>query len=159
MVSLVLNYSQMRFILCILIVSIGFSCNFKSPKEQIIGAWKVDSTYTYYNGFDFTDKQQDQDWAMLLYEENGTVKEVKFSTFREHDYEFIGKDSLIFRNDQGMISSTFKVLELDDKHLKLYKSKLPIFGGAKQERYEIRYFSRTTRPSNIDAYQPLSPEH
>ena len=147
----------MRISSILLLSCLTYSCNFTPPEQQILGAWKVDSTFTYYNGFGFTDKKEDQDWAVLLYEEDGTVKEVKFSTFRQHHYELIGKDSLVFRDGNGNPAGVFKILKLDEQHLSLYKSKLPIFAGANQSRYEIRYFSRTNRPADLDKYQPLTP--
>ena len=149
-----MRFTAVFFVSCLL-----FSCNSTPLEEQILGAWKVDSTYTYYNGFGFTDKAKGQDWATLLYEANGNVKEVKFSTYRQHQYEFIGKDSLVFTDGQGNVVSSFKVLKLDDQQLRLHKSKLPIFAGANQKRYEIRYFSRTNHPTNLDAYQAVEPKY
>ena len=147
----------MRIPLILSLCCLFYSCNYTSPEQHIIGAWKVDSTYTFYNGFGFTDKESDQDWAILLYEAEGTVKEVKYATFRQHHYEFVGRDSLVFMDKEGNITSSFKILKLDKQHLNLYKSKLPIFSGASQKRYEIRYFSRTNSPSNLSEYQIQEP--
>ncbi len=147
----------MRFIFYLLLICcLSYSCQFTSPEQQIIGAWQVDSTYTFYNGFGFTAKQDGQDWAVLLYENDGTVKEVKFSTYRQHRYELVSKDSLVFTDNMGNVASAFKILEIDADHLKLYKAKAPVFPGANQKRYEIRYYSRTTPPSNLDAFQPIN---
>lgn len=124
-----------------------------------MGAWKVDSTYTFYNGFDFTEKQDGFDWAVLLYEPNNLVKEIKYGTYRQHQYEWIGRDSLVFKDFHGNIASAFSVLKLNDVQLVLRKSKAPLFKGANQNRFEVRYFSRTEIPENIEAFTAPSDPH
>ena len=44
---------MMRFIIIIIAISSFLSsCKQKAPEKLVIGAWKVDSTYSFYNGFE-----------------------------------------------------------------------------------------------------------
>ena len=143
-------------ILIFFFVSVSlFSCQEVPSEELILGAWKVDSTYTFYNGFDFTEKKDGIDWAILWYQENGTVKEIKFDTYQEHYYEFIRKDSVDLRDETQKVVSSFRVKFVGQDHMILRKDKLPIFEGKNQDRYELRYFSRTNPPQNIEAFNKL----
>lgn len=144
----------MRLSFFFLVVCILNSCSNPIPDQTVLGAWKVDSTYSYYNGFGYSETEGGSDWAILAYDATGKVKEIKFGTYRQHFYEFIREDSLIFKDEKGQVSSAFKVLELDQNVMTLFKEKSPIFAGSNQRRYEIRYFSRTALPQNIDQYMP-----
>lgn len=119
------------------------SCQNRIQEEKIFGAWKVDSSFLYYNGFSYTEKNDDNDWATLLYEPGGTVKEIRYSSFRKHYFKFVGRDSLIFKELNGSVSSAYKVLKLTDKMLILHKEKRPLFDGKNQRRFEVRYYSKT----------------
>lgn len=132
------------------------SCDLTPPEQKILGAWKVDSTYSYYNGFDMMERKNGADWAVLLYEIDQTVKEIKYGTYQEHHYDFIGPDSLVFLTANGQIRSSYSILRLDERQLHLLKNKAPIFAGKQQQRYEIRYYSRTKAPEETKAFETLN---
>lgn len=122
------------------------ACQAPSGREALIGAWKVDSTYSYYNGFSYSQVEEGSDWATYVYEADGVMKEIKYGSFQSYFFDFPGPDSLRIRATTGGEPIHFEVLELNDDRLVLKKHKAPIFGGNKQERYEIRFFSRTEPP-------------
>ena len=142
----------MRLLLLVLLAIILLGCHARVPEQELLGAWKVDSTYTFYNGFDYTEREEGKDWAVLQYNRDGRVREIKFGTFRQHRYEVIGSDSLVFKNAGGEVTTAFKILKLNNRALHLYKKKAPLFAGANQERFEIRYFSRTEPPADAQAF-------
>lgn len=123
------------------------ACDNAPRQKSILGAWKVDSTYTYYNGFDYVQRTEGSDWATCLYEEEGTMKEIKYGSFQSYFFVFPSRDSLVLRSTSGGDDVGFQVLKLKGDRMVLKKSKSPIFGGDNQERYEIRFFSRTTAPA------------
>lgn len=124
------------------------SCDRPRHKDLILGAWKVDSSYTFYNGFGYSKKGEGRDWAVLFFDQENTVKEIKFGTYRLHQFDFIGKDSLILHEPKQGETSRFKIKKLNDRNLTLLKHKPPIFPGDNQLRYEIRYYSRTETPAD-----------
>ncbi len=128
-----------------------FSCYGPPPQERILGAWQVDSSYMYYNGFDYTVKGDGADWAVLIFEENDIVKETKFGTYRQHEYEFFGRDSVVLTNkNSGKLIGAYKILRLNEEQMVLRRYKEPIFNNVQnQVRFEVRYFSRTEPPKNI----------
>ena len=124
------------------------SCEDLKHQELIIGAWKIDSTYTYYNGFDFTQRAGHGDWATYVYEKDGMMKELKTDLLRLYFFELPTKDTLVVSAARGGENTTFNILHLDRQRMILKKSKKPVFPGNSQERYEIRYFSRTPLPAD-----------
>ncbi len=146
---------MLRIVFVISLIAFFGACQSPQPSEKILGAWKVDSTYNFYNGFDFTEQENGADWAILLYEDKGTVKEIKFNTYQEHHFEFVRNDSMVFKNESGKVVSSFRLKFVDDDHLILRKDKAPVYAGKNQKRYELRYFSRTTPPQNLDAFNSL----
>ena len=120
-----------------------FACKNSTPQELIIGTWKIDSTYTYYNGFDFTQRVADGNWATYVYEKDGMMKEIKKGYLQQYFFELPAEDTLVVTSVKGGQHATFNILYLNQGQLVLKKSKDPVFGGGgKQERYEIRYFSK-----------------
>ncbi|WP_149277665.1 hypothetical protein [Pareuzebyella sediminis] len=123
------------------------SCK-KYPKQRnLIGAWKIDSTYTYYNGFTYTQKEEGADWATYVYDKDGIMQEIKYGSFQSYHYSIKEhSDTLLLKATQGDKISELKVLGLTKERMILRKDKSPLFSGNNQKRYEIRYYSRTQPP-------------
>ena len=132
------------FVLFFFIISCLSACENKTRQDLIVGAWKIDSTYTYYNGFDFVQRAPDGDWPTYIYEKDGMMKEMKAGYFQHYFFEFHSEDTLVVSSTRGGENATFNILNLDAAQMALKKSKKPVFSGGGQERYEIRYFSRIT---------------
>jgi hypothetical protein len=129
------------------------SCSPSAPPEQlIIGDWKVDSTYNYYNGFVRRQSGDGADWAVYSYANDGTIKEIKFGTHRMYHYSVSG-DTLFWDAINEQRGVDFKILHLSPERLVLRKDKPPVIGSGKQERYEVRYFSRTTAPESTQLFK------
>ena len=136
------------FVLLFFVLPVLFSCESNQRQDLIVGAWKIDSTYTYYNGFDFTQRAADRDWATYIYEKDGMMKEVKTDFFQSYFFKFLSEDTLVVSSARGGDRATFNILYLDTKQMALRKAKDPVFSGGNQERYEIRYFSRISLPAD-----------
>jgi hypothetical protein len=108
-------------------------------QQQLVGAWKTDSTFMFYNGFSQSQYKEGADWATHVYHSDGKVEEQKFGTSRKHRYA-LQADTLTWFDANG--EQRFLVLELHPKRMVLKKIKPPLFPGQHQERYEIRYFSK-----------------
>ena len=125
-----------------ILFTLVFCDSTQSRKKILVGAWKTDSTFMFYNGFSQSQYKEGADWATHLYHADGKVEEQKFGTSRAHRYTWEA-DTLIWSGSAG--EQRFLVLELQSKRLVLKKIKQPLFPGENQERYEIRYFSRLSR--------------
>lgn len=142
---------HLLFIL-VLVNSILVGCKKKQPSELILGAWKIDSTYTYYNGFDQIQRERTKDWATYVYEKEGLMKELKKDASQSYFFTIKDDNIIEISATRGGAESRFEILKLDEAQMVLKKSKKPLFGGGgNQERYEIRYFSKT------EALDVLSP--
>lgn len=106
-----------------------------------MGAWKVDSVYSFYNGFSYWDKDEGADWATYVYHEDGKMDEVKFDNPRHYRY-LLSQDTLYWESLSETGGGWFRVLELSPQKMVLRKEKAPMFGDEKEERYEIRFFSK-----------------
>ncbi|UBM59148.1 hypothetical protein LAG90_00550 [Marinilongibacter aquaticus] len=137
------------FLLPILSLSIwASSCEHQANKQDLIGAWKVDSTFTFYNGFSYTQTDEGSDWATNVYGEDGMMKEIKYGSYQSYRFWIKTPDTLMLEASQGGRNSAFAILKLNKNQLVLRKDKQPIFPGRNQTRYEIRYFSRTEAPTD-----------
>ncbi len=155
-----LNEGKMKYFIVIIIsgiILLNICCQQNTPEKLILGAWKVDSTYNFYNGFEYRQTDDGRDWATYLYESNGTVKEIKYGTYRPYAYYF-KKEALIWiPKYEKQTEIPFQILALTKKRMVLKRYKDPIFAGDQQTRYEIRYFSRTDPPKDaVELYQPPS---
>lgn len=137
----------MRILIGFSVCLLCFSCQKKAPQDYLIGAWKVDSTYTFYNNFSYTETKGGLDWATYIYEAAGVMKEIKYDSYQTYFFE-IAADSITVRPTQGGDEISFQILQLSRDHLVLKKKKQPIFSGKNQDRYEIRYLSKTTIPDD-----------
>ena len=121
------------------VVFLTIACD-TTDKSSIIGTWKVDSIYTYYNGFTFTRKDI-EDEPLLEYQSDGRLKMTKGRESRFFLFDSI-EDTLFHRNlDHGMLEK-FLIQKLNGNQLALRKEMRPVFTGKNQERYEIRYLSK-----------------
>lgn len=127
------------------------------PREILLGAWQVDSVYLYYNGFEQRQTMPGADWALHQYRPDGTVREIKFDTYRSFRYQIV-EDRLYWRSRDGRTGGTYQILELQPWRLVLKREKPPLFPGRRQERYEVRYFSRAEAPAET-ATMPYRPAH
>ncbi|MEM9142650.1 MAG: hypothetical protein AAGA86_06655 [Bacteroidota bacterium] len=134
-----------RRILVVLLIVFLYSCgNRVKSKIHLEGTWKIDSTYTYYNGFEQLQQRDIGEWPVYLFE-NGIAREIKSGTYRSFFYD-VQEDTLVMTPAQGGEPIHFTILHLRKEILTLKKIKTPIFKGSGQNRYEIRYFSRTEPP-------------
>lgn len=131
-----------------------WSCQSSPKKEALVGNWQVDSTYTYYNGFDQVQREPGSDWATYVYDPEGMMKEIKYGSYQSYFYEWVAEDSLLVTSTNGGTGARFAVLLLNEDRLILKKDKSPVFSGAGQERYEVRYLSRTAAP--VEEAMPFS---
>ncbi len=144
-----MNYTSLIILAIITLHSCG-----SAPETTIRGVWKVDSVYLYYNGFEQRQYQPGSDWATYHYNPEGTVREIKFDTYRSYSYDFIG-DTLLWRSAAGQLQGKYEILLLSPERMVLKKEKAPIFPGKNQERFEVRYFSRTELPTHpTTPYRP-----
>src|SRR5262245_58097157 len=124
-----------------LLTLITMQCCTVDKKSSIIGSWKVDSIYTYYNGFDFT-RLDVADEPILHYEAEGKLKMTKQEESRSFTFEISAQDTLLHRTLDNKVFDKFFVEKLDGKQLIIRKDLQPVFKGARQERYEIRFLSK-----------------
>ncbi len=140
------------FCVWLLSVFLEWSCQFKS--NHVVGAWKIDSTLHYYNGFTHVNKDDGFDWAICIFEHNNQMKEVKHNTYRMHRYQCSG--DTIKLTYPGTETRYIEILSASLKRLVLKQEKKPIFPGNKQERFEIRYYSRVDFDTTGLLYIPAS---
>ena len=109
--------------------------------ELLLGNWKIDSVYTYYNGFGHT-SHDTGDSEEFYYQPDGQVKMTYMREFQYLRYEMPHSDTLVYHNNNNTLAGTFIILKLTKNQLVLKKDQAPIFKGENQERYEIRYFTK-----------------
>jgi len=113
-----------------------------ADKSSVIqGTWKMDSLYTYYNGFGLT-KYDFEEQPLRHYQANGKLMMTRGEESRLFSYKVQNNDSLIHFNLNEKILDQFLIISLDQDQLILKKNVLPVFPGNNQERYEVRYFSK-----------------
>lgn len=126
----------------LLFILLAWGCG-KDRREMIVGKWKVDSIYTYYNGYGTMDGDS-LDLEQYSYEENGDMKVSWLGSTKQMMYTLKGRDSLLYF-ENGLEASRYVIVGLNSKQLVLKKTKQPLFNGNGQERYEVRYFSRVEK--------------
>ena len=116
-------------------------CSPADNKVSIIGSWRVDSIYTYYNGFGFTRKDIAGE-PLLGYQTDGKLKMTKNQESRFFLFELPSQDTLLHRNLNHELLEKFLIQDLNVNQLILRKDLRPVFKGINQQRYEIRYLSK-----------------
>lgn len=110
-------------------------------EAKIVGTWKIDSVYKYYNGYDQHIPGRIND-PFYIYLKNKKVREQKGESYREYLYEWRDQDSLFYLSPEGKYIGKYQVLELTTSRMVLKRKQPNIFKGKNQERFEVRYFSR-----------------
>ena len=121
-------------------VLILYACTSRDLSKDIGGTWKIDSVYTFYNGFGSMETTI-VDLEQYTYLPNGQVDMSWSGTTRSMRYDLSIQDTLKYFEDEREVSR-YQILELDNNRMVLKKDKQPLFSGGRQERYEIRYFSK-----------------
>ena len=134
------------FVLIAISWIMGSACQPTYDKQQLYGNWQVDSVYAFYNGFGYWQYGDGYDWATYVYQPNGKFEELKYNNPRHYRYELSG-DTLLWESLDEPQTGWFLILSLQENHMVLRKDKPSMFGNAKEERYEIRFFSRLTTPN------------
>lgn len=126
-------------IIPLVFVLVMWGCR-KNHQEMIVGKWKIDSIYTYYNGYGMMEADS-LDLEQYSYKENGDVNVSWLGSTKQMKYTLKGRDSL-FYFENGSEASRYLIIGLTGQQLILKKTKKPLFNSSGQERYEVRYFSR-----------------
>ncbi len=144
---------KLRFIFAI-IFSILFTsfiaCDDKGriAKKEIIGPWQVDSALIYYNGLSHVQIEEGHDWGLYVFSQDSILRESKFGTYRSFYYGFNENDSLYLSPTNAHDTIAFQIIMLSKEQMALKMPKAPIFkSSGPQERFEIRYYSRTSAPT------------
>lgn len=123
------------------ICAVLFQCAGSDSMHLLEGTWRMDSVYSYYNGFTFTRKDISNE-PLQRYQPDGrlimTIKEES----RTFYFSVPVQDSLIHQDSDKSVIDKFAIVRLDKDILALKKSLNPVFKGPQQERYEVRYFSK-----------------
>jgi hypothetical protein len=106
--------------------------------SDLLGTWKVDSVYSYYNGFSMISASQE---PLYHFQEDGQLRMTQNNEFRNFVYHVQG-DSLTYSTLDDKRVDGLLILTLNDQHLVLKKTKSHLFKGVNQERYEVKYFSK-----------------
>ena len=129
------SLTTLTFMLCTWFL---FSQCQKKDVTQLHGAWKVDSVYSFYNGFNMMSPGAEPHYH---FQEDGRLRMTLDKEFRYFNYE-LRNDSLHYHSNDNRVEEKFLILELDENHLTLKKTKSPLFKQNNQERYEIKYLSK-----------------
>ncbi|HRQ50327.1 MAG TPA: hypothetical protein PLR74_07325, partial [Agriterribacter sp.] len=123
------------------VISCVYACSSAPVQQKIIGTWRVDSIYDYYNGFDFMNKHP-YPAEVFHYRTDSIVSHEGMG--EQLLFYYHCNDSTLFFNDMnGNPVSEYIILHIDKNHMVLRKNKSPLFPGKNQEKYEVRYFSKT----------------
>jgi hypothetical protein len=111
----------------------------KTNVADLHGTWKVDSVYSFYNGFDMTSAVQE---PFYHFQSDGRLRMTQDLEYRYFKYNVQG-DSLTYSTLEDKRIDGLLIVALDDSHLVLKKHKSLVFkGGGNQQRFEIKYFSK-----------------
>jgi hypothetical protein len=103
------------------------------------GTWRVDSVYSFYNGFDMTNPGEE---PLYHFQPDGRLRMTQDTEFRYFMYNIQG-DSLTYTTLEDKRVDGLLIVTLNDRHLVLKKEKPLLFKGSNnQQRFEIKYFSK-----------------
>lgn len=125
------------FGICVMLMS----CTGNNRQNALEGTWHMDSIYSYYNGFTFT-RTDIYDEPLQRYQPDGSLIMTLKKESRTFYFSMPEKDSLIHLTSNKSVHEKFVIVKLDNDILALRKTLNPVFKGLKQERYEVRYFSK-----------------
>ena len=123
------------------IVATLVQCSGRDNMHSLEGTWRMDSVYSYYNGFTFTRKDI-LDEPLQRYEPDGSLIMTLKEESRTFYFSMPVGDSLIHLSPDKSVLDKFDIINLDNDILALKKTLNPVFKGAQQQRYEVRYFSK-----------------
>jgi hypothetical protein len=118
-----------------------FQCAGPDRKVSLEGTWRMDSVYSYYNGFAFT-RRNILDEPLHRYKSDGSLTMTLKEESRKFYFSIPVHDSLIHLAPDKSILEKFAIVTLNGHILSLRKTLNPVFKGPQQERYEVRYFSK-----------------
>jgi len=124
-----------------LVFVILLACCAPDKRELLQGSWKIDSVYSFYNGFGFTRTDTEEE-PLQHYQPDGRLRMTREAEFRFFLYEMPTSDSLVHRSLDKKMLSKYQVVKLDHERMVLRKEMQPVFPGKGQVRYELKYFSR-----------------
>jgi hypothetical protein len=133
----------MRLILCLFIsglfAAIFFSSCQSDAQAYLPGSWRIDSVYDYYNGFSYTNLNPTPR-EVYDYRKDSTV--LRKGMGEQLLYRYSLNDSTLAIIASGRQIDQFTIIHIDEALLVLKKDKRFLFPGNKQQRYEVRYFTK-----------------
>lgn len=123
-------------LLCVALLS---ACK-RTPEQQLIGKWKLDSAYYHYNQFGFSSDGWHQE-EVYEFLPSGETRTIAQNSVLSNDYEIQGSQLRYF-DEEGVLINTYEILLVDRDQLVLRAEKQPLFEGNNQNRFEVRYFSK-----------------
>lgn len=133
-VNLNMTLSTLLLFLTLLLLT---QCRTKDV-SSLHGTWKVDSVYSFYNGFDMTSPGQE---PLYHFQPDGRLRMSKDKEYRYFIYKVQG-DSLVYTTLEDRRVDGLLILDVNDQQLVLKKAKSNLFKGNNQERFEIKYLSK-----------------
>lgn len=106
--------------------------------SNLHGTWKVDSVYSFYNGFDMTSPGQE---PLYHFQPDGRLRMSKDKEYRYFIYK-VQNDSLIYTTVDDKRVDGLLILDVNEQQMVLKKAKSILFKGNNQERFEIKYLSK-----------------
>jgi hypothetical protein len=131
------NLSMTANALLMLMLLLFTTCQTKDV-SHLHGTWKVDSVYSFYNGFDMTSPGQE---PLYHFQPDGRLRMSKDKEYRYFIYK-IQNDSLIYTTADDKRVDGLLILDVNEQQLVLKKAKSVLFKGNNQDRFEIKYLSR-----------------
>ena len=119
-------------------VAFIYACDDASQIDpaNIYGEWKIDSVYSYQNGFDMM-KRGNDNWPTYEYFNSGKISEKNYGVNKEFLFDIVSEDSMIYKNPDETLMGGYKILKLEKNELVLKKMITPIFKTTDKEIYEI----------------------
>ena len=112
----------------------------RNHAKNVTGSWQLDSIYSFYNGFGYTNTDVKEE-PLYHFQEDGRLRMTKNTEHRYFQFT-VSNDTLHYQNSALRFSEKYFVVTTDDRQMVLRKEKGALFKGKNQERYEIKYFSR-----------------
>jgi len=109
-------------------------------EDRLLGEWRLDSAYYFYNNFEFADDDWHQD-ERYYYAADGILYTKAVNSAISSRYIVEGTQ-LIYLDEQGNAYETHEIVKLTKNQMALKAEKAPLFQGPNQTRYEVRYFSK-----------------
>lgn len=129
-----------RFYLLLILLTASCRADYSTT---IVGTWQVDSVASFYNGFTY--RSSARHWNEFHQYDTTHVVIQRTDGSQRLPY-LIDQDTLRFLDAQRTPVSQFTIIGLTDSLMILRKEHSPLWPGPQQQRYEVRYFSRSTSP-------------